>query len=70
LVYPERGRRVSTNYAVPLTSVHGSLQTTLRLALLQSVTPAHKGLAPSGTFYFKELYLPFEVHTIAISNGG
>jgi hypothetical protein len=41
---------VSTNLAVWLTLVHGSPQTTLPLALLQGVTPAHSGLAPFGTF--------------------
>jgi len=33
------------------------------LLMLPDVTPVHKGLAPSGDSFLKELYLPFKAHT-------
>ena len=38
------------------------------LLILPGVTPANKGLAPSGRSYFKELYLPFKAHTAPKKN--
>jgi len=35
------------------------------LLMLPDVTPVHKGLAPSGDSFLKELYLPFKAHTTA-----
>jgi len=48
LVYPEQSRRFSTVYAVWLTSMYGSPQTTLPLALLWNVTSMYSGLTPYG----------------------
>ncbi|MDP3467217.1 MAG: hypothetical protein Q8S11_02710, partial [Daejeonella sp.] len=36
------------------------------LLMLPDVTPVHKGLAPSGDSFLKELYLPFKAHTMDI----
>jgi len=38
--------------------------------MLPDVTPVHKGLAPSGNSFLKELYLPFKAHTTASSYSG
>ena len=60
---------VGTNHAVWLTSVYGSPQTTLPLALLRGVTPAHQGLAPLGLSFtiFKRTITKFTIqgtHTL------
>ncbi len=53
LAYLPSGRRAS---------VHGSLQTTLPLALLRVTTPAHRGLPPVGTVNFLT-YIHHSRHT-------
>ncbi|MDP3468477.1 MAG: hypothetical protein Q8S11_09095, partial [Daejeonella sp.] len=40
------------------------------LLMLPDVTPVHKGLAPSGDSFLKELYLPFKAHTAGLKNCG
>ena len=44
-------------FAVSLTSVHGSPQTTLRLANVSGINPAHSGLTPYGLCFCHFLFL-------------
>ena len=53
---------VSTNYAVWLTSVYGSPQATLPLALLTDTTPRIRDFNPLGLFCF-ENYIYHSRHT-------
>jgi len=39
-------------------SLHASRQTSLRLAVLRGVTPAHKGLSPSGIIWYLRYQMP------------
>ena len=57
---------VSTVTAGWLTSVHGSLQTTLPLASLPGTTLAHTGLSPFGTLNFMS-YIHHSRHTHCMS---
>src|SRR5690606_6277075 len=49
---------VSTDTAVWLTSLHASRQISLPLAWLWDVTPARKGLAPSGILWYIRYQMP------------